>query len=36
MRFISTQIPEVMIIEPAVFEDSRGFFMEAYQKKSFS
>ncbi|MDT8382705.1 MAG: dTDP-4-dehydrorhamnose 3,5-epimerase [Brevefilum sp.] len=35
MKFINTNIPEVIIIEPAVFEDSRGFFMEAYQKKAF-
>jgi dTDP-4-dehydrorhamnose 3,5-epimerase len=33
MQFIRTDIPEVVIIEPRVFEDSRGFFMETYQAR---
>jgi dTDP-4-dehydrorhamnose 3,5-epimerase len=36
MRFISTDIPDVIIIEPHVFEDARGFFMETYQARQFS
>jgi dTDP-4-dehydrorhamnose 3,5-epimerase len=31
MNVIATAIPEVLIIEPKVFGDHRGFFMEAYQ-----
>ena len=36
MRFISTAIPEVIIIEPRVFEDPRGFFFESFQKQRFA
>ena len=36
MNIIKAEIPEVLIIEPRVFEDSRGFFYESYNKKSFS
>jgi len=36
MNFIRTDIPEVIIIEPRVFEDSRGFFMETYQARKFA
>jgi len=36
MQFIRTDIPEVVIIEPRVFEDSRGFFMETYQAQKFA
>jgi dTDP-4-dehydrorhamnose 3,5-epimerase len=36
MQFIRTDIPEVVIIEPHVFEDSRGFFMETYQARKFA
>lgn len=35
MEFIKTSIPEVILIEPLVFSDERGFFMETYQKKAF-
>lgn len=35
MRVIETDIPEVKIIEPAVFGDERGFFMETWQQKKF-
>jgi len=28
-------IADVLLIEPRVFEDDRGFFMETYQKKDF-
>ena len=36
MRFIPTAIPEIIIIEPRVFEDARGFFFESYHKQSFA
>ena len=35
MKFIKTEIPEVIIIEPKVFEDDRGYFLESYNKKAF-
>jgi len=35
MKFINTRIPEVILIEPKVFEDHRGFFLESYQKLKF-
>jgi dTDP-4-dehydrorhamnose 3,5-epimerase len=36
MQFMPTGIPEVVIIEPKVFGDERGFFMETYRQESFS
>ena len=30
-NFVKTDIPEVQIIEPTVFGDDRGYFMETYQ-----
>lgn len=36
MQFIPTEIPDVVIIEPKVFGDARGFFMETYQKDAFT
>jgi dTDP-4-dehydrorhamnose 3,5-epimerase len=35
MKFIPTQIPEVILIEPDVFEDERGFFMETYHEQKY-
>ena len=34
-KLISTPIPDLYIIEPTVFGDHRGFFMESYNKKDF-
>jgi dTDP-4-dehydrorhamnose 3,5-epimerase len=36
MNFAPTSIPDVLIIEPKVHGDERGFFMETYQSKLFS
>jgi dTDP-4-dehydrorhamnose 3,5-epimerase len=36
MNFIQTDIPEVILIEPRVFEDARGFFMETFQARTFA
>lgn len=36
MRFIPTAIPDVVIIEPKIFSDERGFFLESYQRENFS
>ncbi|UKA26075.1 dTDP-4-dehydrorhamnose 3,5-epimerase [Photobacterium damselae subsp. damselae] len=35
MNIIETDIPDVKIIEPAVFGDERGFFMETWNQKKF-
>lgn len=35
MKFISTAIPDVVIIEPEVFNDERGWFMEAFNEGKF-
>ena len=35
MNVIKTAIPEVMIFEPKVFGDDRGFFFESFSKKIF-
>lgn len=32
---ISTALPEVLILEPKVFEDGRGFFYESFNAKDF-
>ena len=35
MEYIETDIKGVWIIEPKVFEDARGYFMEAWKKEEF-
>ena len=35
MNVIETNIPDVKIIEPSVFGDERGFFMETWNQKKF-
>ena len=35
-NFVKTDIPEVQIIEPTVFGDDRGYFMETYQIDDFA
>ncbi len=35
MKVIRTAIPDVMIIEPTVFGDARGFFFESYNQRRF-
>ena len=36
MNVIETEIPEVLLIEPKVFGDERGFFMESFNQRNFS
>ncbi len=36
MKFSTTKLPGVLLIEPKAFEDSRGYFMETYQKELFA
>jgi dTDP-4-dehydrorhamnose 3,5-epimerase len=33
MKVVATPIPDVKIVEPRVFEDSRGFFFESYNER---
>lgn len=35
MQLQKTMIPDLMIIQPKVFNDSRGFFLESYNQNSF-
>ena len=35
MPFLKTDIPGLLIFEPEVFEDSRGYFFESFSKKLF-
>lgn len=36
MKFIETNIPDVKIVEPQVFGDERGFFMETFRTSLFN
>ena len=36
MPFIKTHIPGLLLFEPRVFEDSRGYFFESYNENIFS
>ena len=35
MNVLRTEIPDVLVLEPKVFGDERGFFLESYNKKLF-
>lgn len=36
MKVIKTEIPEVVVLEPAVYGDERGYFFEAFSEKVFN
>ncbi len=36
MKKIETELPGVVIVEPQVFGDQRGYFMETYNKQAFA
>ncbi|MDE5722744.1 MAG: dTDP-4-dehydrorhamnose 3,5-epimerase [Paramuribaculum sp.] len=36
MELITTTIPEVVILQPRVFNDSRGYFFESYSQRDFN
>ena len=36
MKFTRTSLPDVVIVEPRVFEDARGFFMETWEARKFA
>lgn len=35
MKFIRTNLPEVILCKPTVFKDDRGYFYEVFKKESF-
>ena len=35
MKFIRTELPDVIIIEPDIYRDSRGFFLETYHEARY-
>ena len=36
MKVFQTPLPGALILEPLVFEDERGFFLESYSRRTFS
>lgn len=36
MKVTSTTLPDVLVIEPQVFGDSRGFFLESFNQRNFN
>jgi dTDP-4-dehydrorhamnose 3,5-epimerase len=36
MKIIPTALPEVLVLQPRVFGDERGFFLESYNRKAFN
>ena len=36
MRFVPTAIPDVILVEPDVFKDDRGFFLETYHERKYA
>ncbi|HEY4597648.1 MAG TPA: dTDP-4-dehydrorhamnose 3,5-epimerase, partial [Thermoanaerobaculia bacterium] len=35
MKFLPLALPEVVLVEPDVYRDDRGFFLETYQKRKY-
>jgi dTDP-4-dehydrorhamnose 3,5-epimerase len=36
MKFTPTAIPDIIVVEPEIFGDARGFFFESYQAREFA
>ena len=36
MKIIPTDVPDVLLLEPRVFADARGFFLESYNQKTLA
>ena len=36
MKVVPSAVPEVLLIEPVVFEDARGFFFESFNEQAFN
>src|SRR5580692_9224724 len=35
MPFLKTEIPDLLIFEPVVYKDNRGYFFESYNEQTF-
>src|SRR6476646_6129850 len=35
MKVVATELPGVLLLEPRVFSDNRGFFFESYNRQAF-
>ena len=35
MKVTRTELPDVLVLEPRVFQDERGFFLESYNRRTF-
>ncbi|HQS06801.1 MAG TPA: dTDP-4-dehydrorhamnose 3,5-epimerase family protein, partial [Daejeonella sp.] len=35
MNFIKTKIKDLLIVEPKIWKDDRGYFYESYSKRNF-
>ena len=35
MKFTKSEIPEVVIVEPRLFNDDRGYFYESFSQEKF-
>ncbi len=36
MKVLPTELPEVLVLEPRVFQDDRGFFLESFNRAAFA
>ena len=36
MKFLPSDLPGVILIEPDVYKDTRGFFLETYHEKKYA
>jgi len=36
MNVTPTEIPDVLVLEPSLFSDARGFFMETWHRRRFA
>jgi dTDP-4-dehydrorhamnose 3,5-epimerase len=36
MNFVKTELPDVILVEPVVYRDTRGFFLETYHERKFA
>lgn len=34
MQFLRTDLPEVIVVEPDIYRDQRGFFLETYEEQA--
>ena len=36
MKFNTTKLNDLMVIQPTIFEDERGYFIESYNQKNIN